>query len=211
MSPRPRKVNDDEVFGAVYRAMNRLSPAELTLAEIGAEAGITAGALVQRFGSKRNLLLALWAQVADGTDAMFAQLEAASPTPLAAVYAYGECFAQMVESPGGLAHHLAWLQLDLTDPDFHRYAEVQARATGRALRRLLEAAIEAGEVRRTADTRALARMVQVTVTGSLFAWAFMREGPVTRWVRTDLEMAVRPYLTRAALPGSRRRRGSRRS
>ena len=208
MSPRPRKVNDEEVFGAVYRAMNRLSPAELTLAEIGAEAGITAGALVQRFGSKRNLLLAVWAQAADGTDAMFAQLEAESPTPLAAVYAYGECFAQMVESPGGLAHHLAWLQLDLTDPDFHRYAEAQARATGRALRRLLDAAIAAGELRRSADTRALSRMVQVTVTGSLFTWAFLREGPVTRWVRSDLEAALEPYLTHAS--AQRRKRTSRR-
>jgi AcrR family transcriptional regulator len=211
MSPRPRKVNDEEIFGAVYRVMNRLSPAELTLAEIGAEAGITAGALVQRFGSKRNLLLALWAQVAEGTDAMFTQLETASRTPLATVYAYGECFARMVETPGGLAHHLAWLQLDLTDADFHRYAEAQARATGRALRRLLEAAKDAGELRPTADTRAVSRIVQVTVTGSLFAWAFLREGPVTRCVRTDLEIALRPYLTQAGSAQPGRRRISRRS
>ena len=59
MSPRPRKVSDEAVFAAAYRAMNRLGPGELTLAEIANEAGVTAGALVQRFGSKRALLLAL--------------------------------------------------------------------------------------------------------------------------------------------------------
>ena len=31
MSPRPRKVSDDEVFMAAQRAMSRLGPKELTL------------------------------------------------------------------------------------------------------------------------------------------------------------------------------------
>ncbi|MDQ3081725.1 MAG: TetR/AcrR family transcriptional regulator [Gemmatimonadota bacterium] len=59
MSPRPRKVSDEDVFAATYRAMNRFGPGELTLAQIAAEAGVTAGALSQRFGSKRQLLLSL--------------------------------------------------------------------------------------------------------------------------------------------------------
>ena len=59
MSPRPQKVTDDDIFMATHRAMSRLGPGELTLAEIASEAGVTAGLLVQRFGSKRDLLLAL--------------------------------------------------------------------------------------------------------------------------------------------------------
>jgi AcrR family transcriptional regulator len=51
VSPRPRKVSDEEVFAAAHRATLRLAPSELTLAEIAAEAGVTAGALAQRFGS----------------------------------------------------------------------------------------------------------------------------------------------------------------
>jgi len=59
MSPRPRKASDDEIFAASQRVMMRRGPRELTLAEIGKEAGVTAGALVQRFGSKRGLMLAI--------------------------------------------------------------------------------------------------------------------------------------------------------
>src|SRR4030095_15809595 len=69
---RPRKVSGDEVFAATERAMPRLSPNELTLAAIAAEAGLTAGALVQRFGSKRDLLLALSGRYSSGTADMFA-------------------------------------------------------------------------------------------------------------------------------------------
>ena len=41
------------MFAAMGRVMRRVGPAELTLGAIAAEAGVTAGALVQRFGSKR--------------------------------------------------------------------------------------------------------------------------------------------------------------
>src|SRR4030095_4806223 len=56
MSPRRRKAEDVDVFAALVRVMLRRGPAELTLRAIAAEAGGTAGGVVQRFGSKRALL-----------------------------------------------------------------------------------------------------------------------------------------------------------
>jgi AcrR family transcriptional regulator len=83
MCARPRKVSDEEVFAAAHRIMSRLGPAQWTLTDIAVEAGLTAGALVQRFGSKRRLLIALTEQVADATPEIFAQLRANHPSPLA--------------------------------------------------------------------------------------------------------------------------------
>src|SRR5258706_16391908 len=54
MSPRRRKAEDVDVFAALVRVMLRCGPADLTLRAIAAEAGVTAGALVPRFGSKRE-------------------------------------------------------------------------------------------------------------------------------------------------------------
>jgi AcrR family transcriptional regulator len=204
MSPRPRKASDEEVFTAAHRAMSRLGPAQLTLGEIAAEAGLTPGALVQRFGSKRGLLLALAEQSADSPRAMFAGLRAAHASPLAALEAYADCFAQMGESPGALAHHLAYLQIDLTDPEFHRHTRAMARATDEALRELLDAAVAAGELAANADTAGLARAVQVTLSGSLMTWAFSRDGPATDWVRTDLDAVLRPFLAASGPAGERR-------
>ena len=88
MSPRPRKVTDEQVFAATHRAVTRLAPNELTLAEIAKEAGVTAGALAQRFKSKRLLLLALSRAAAASTGDFIAQLKATHRSPLAAVRAY---------------------------------------------------------------------------------------------------------------------------
>ena len=83
MSPRPRTVPDEQILTAAQRAMSRLGPARLTLAEVATEAGLSAATLVQRFGSKRGLMLALWASAVDGIDACFAMIRLDCPSPLA--------------------------------------------------------------------------------------------------------------------------------
>lgn len=198
MSPRPRKASDDEVFAAALRMMAELGPQQITLADIAAEAGLTAGALVQRFGSKRALLLALSEKFAHSTGAMFEALRAVDPSPLATLYAYGTCMAQMGESPEALAHHLMWLQQDLTDPDFRRFTLIQARASRRELQRLIAEAVAQRLLKRTVDPGTLARAIEITVGGSLMAWAVYQEGQAASWVRHDLDALLGPQITARA-------------
>jgi AcrR family transcriptional regulator len=194
MTPRPRKVTDDEVFAAAHSVMQRLGPQQVTLAAIADEAGVTAGALVQRFGSKRALLLALMERFAGGTRVMLMGVRAAAPSPVAALRGYGECMAAMGTSPAALAHHLAWLQQDLIDPDFNRYARAQAQETTEVLKEWIIEAIDAGELVPESDPAALARAVQVTAGGSLIAWGFYREESAEAWVRHDLDVLLEPWL-----------------
>jgi AcrR family transcriptional regulator len=198
MSPRPRKASDDEVFAATLRMMAELGPQQITLADIAAEAGLTAGALVQRFGSKRALLLALSEKFAQSTGAMFESLRAANPSPLATLFAYGDCMAEMGGSAEALAHHLMWLQQDLTDPDFRRFTLLQARASRRELQRLIAEAVAQGLMKRTVDPARLARAVEITVGGSLMAWAVYQEGKASSWVREDLDALLGPSMTARA-------------
>jgi AcrR family transcriptional regulator len=208
MSPRPRKASDEEIFAAAHRIITRLGPAQWTLADIAAEAGLTAGALVQRFGSKRGLMVTLTEQTAAATPEMFAKMRAAYPSPMAALRAYAGWFAKMGESPGGLAHHLAYLQLDLTDPDLHRAVREQARATRAAVRGMIADAVAVGELPPAIDPDALARAVEVTVSGSLMAWAFHQEGRAADWVLHDLDAVVAAFAGAAGDRASGRGQGS---
>ena len=191
---RPRKVSDEEVFAAAHLVITRTGPSDVTLAEIAREAGVTAGALVHRFGSKRDLLLALMEAFAGGQDGFFTGLRAAAPSALEALYAYGDCMAGMGASPGALAHNLAYLQLDLTDPDFHRHARSQALAARAGLEKIVREAVEAGELAPTVSPEGLARSVEVTVSGSLMTWALHQDDTARASVRRDLEALFRPYL-----------------
>ncbi|HJR54809.1 MAG TPA: TetR/AcrR family transcriptional regulator [Gemmatimonadota bacterium] len=196
MSARPRKVSDEEVLGAVLRVMHRVAPAQVTLTEIASEAGVTPSALVQRFGSKRELLLEMIRRAAEGTAEYFAHIRRESASPLAALHAYAECFAEMAESPETLAHHLGYLQLDLTDPDFRKHARDQARAADGAIRDLLDDAVAEGELAHGTDLDMLMRSVIAVLGGSLLAWAIRQRGTAAKWIRADLDAVLRPHLSR---------------
>jgi AcrR family transcriptional regulator len=198
MPGRPQKVTDEDIFAAAQRAMSRRGPHELTLADIAGEAGVTAGLLVQRFGSKRDLFVALSARFAGSAGAIFAGLRAAHPSPLAAVRAYAACMADLAPTPEALLRNLAYLQLDLTDDVLRRHLVENARATRHEIEALLGAAVGEGELRRDVDVRSLARTVEVVVGGSLMSWATYREGKAVGWIARDLDAVLKPWLP---LPG----------
>jgi AcrR family transcriptional regulator len=194
MSPRPRKASDDDVFTAAYAVMQRVGPRELTLAHIAEEAGVTAGALVQRFGSKRELLLKLSERFAGGTAEMFAQLRASHRSPLAAIRAYADCMAGMAATPAALIRNLSYLQLDLTDDNLRKNLAVSARATRDELQKLVREAVAAKELVATTNGRQLARTIEAVIGGSMLAWAYYQEGAAAKWIRDDLNAVLKPYL-----------------
>lgn len=192
MSPRPRQASDEQILQAVFRAMTRLGPARLTLADVAGEAGISAAALVQRFGSKRALLLAAAADAAGGSDYIFPGLRARHRSPVAALLGMADCMTLMGSRPEAIANTLAFLQIDLTDPDFHRHALAASRGIHAGLRALVKDAIAAGELRRC-DPGRLASALQATMNGSMLNWAVHREGAMVAWIRKDLRTVLAPY------------------
>lgn len=206
MSPAPRKVTDDDVFAATQRAMMRYGPQELTLAHIASEAGVTAGRLVQRFGSKRGLLLALSNRFGGGGGEMFAALRQAAPSPLGALREYVRCMAALASSPQALARNLAYLQIDLTDPEFRANLLANARETRRQLESMVREAVAAGELMDTTPVRQLARTVETVVSGALMTWACYQDGTAERWLSREVEAVLEPYLPTLTRPTSRRGR-----
>jgi AcrR family transcriptional regulator len=202
MCPRPRETTDEALLQATARAVSRHGPARLTLAHVAAESGVAPATLLQRFGSKRGLLLALAKQGAALTAGQYAAMRAGNPSPLDALFAVATCMAHMAPTPEELANHLAFLHIDLTDPEFHQLALEQARAARREIRGLLDEAVTARELTRC-DTEKLARSVQVTLGGGLIAWAIERAGTAAEWLRDDLAALLEPYRRTATSRGGK--------
>jgi AcrR family transcriptional regulator len=194
MCPRPRKASDEEVFAAAQRAMSRLGPGELTLADVAAEAGLSAGALVQRFGGKRDLLVAMSRSASDAPEGFVEGLRAKHRSPLAALRAYARGMAGLAPSPAALARNLAWLQMDLADDELRGQLRAQARATRTGIERLLGDARDAGELAPDVHPPSLARAVETAISGSLMTWACYHEGKAADWLAHDLEAALAPWL-----------------
>lgn len=205
MSPRPKGTSDAAILEATGRAIGRMGPTRLTLADVAEEAGVAPATLMQRFGSKRGLLLALTRSSLEGTLEPFqAALAADRPALEGLVNLLATCAGMFVKSPEELANHLAFLQMDLSDADFHAIALEQAKQIRAGIRLLLDRAVEAGELQ-VQDTLRLAQALQAAYNGSMVMWAIYREGKVEDWVRQDMEAVL------ASLRGRRESRAGKRA
>lgn len=192
---RKKITPDTAVVEATMRVINRMGPVRLTLADVAAEAGLSPATLLQRFGSKRGLLLTLAESSGNRADECFARARSRHRSPLKALLATLDEVAILAKTPEALANNLAFLEIDLTDPDFHRAALKDAQATLAGYRTLLNDAVAAGEIAKC-DTSRLARAVWSVAGGSLLGWAILREGSVKTFLRQDMEVLLEPLRIR---------------
>lgn len=189
---RPRTIADADILMALHAVVGRIGPARMTLADVAAEVGLSPATLVQRFGSKRGLLLAFAKAGAETADYCFRAVRAAHPSPLDALVAAATAMTQSMGSPEELANGLAFLQMDISDREFRRYALENFEKTVAGYRALLNDAVKAKELK-PCDTRKLAHAVAAVSGGSLIAWAVWQRGSAEKWVRRDLDTLLAPY------------------
>jgi AcrR family transcriptional regulator len=193
VTPRPRTISDEAILDAVLALALRVGPARVTFAAAAAEAGVSAATLVQRFGTKRDLLLAADKR---GVDLWVGALDRSTATsPLARVVDGLVLAVDPEATPEQMANSLAMLQLDLADPDFHAETLRGARAVRARIGRDLSAALTAGELRSGTDVVTLAELVETTYHGAMIGWAIHRENTLAHWMREQVEAVLAPHRT----------------
>jgi len=192
MSPRPRETSDAEILAATARVMQRRGPADLTLADVAKEAGVVPATLIQRFGTKRNLLLSTCKTGSADVAAQFAATRAKYKSPLKGLLELFVACRGFAPTPESMATGLAYLQYDLTDPEFRAVTLAMFKVIREETGKLLDDAVKARELVKC-DTAKLARLMQQVSGGSMLDWAVFREGTLAEWLRADFETLLRPY------------------
>lgn len=193
MAGRPRTASDDAILDAAQRAIDRHGPASFTLAHITAEIGLAPATLVQRFGSKRGLILALKARLPRLTVEAFGAEDASlEPAPTDRLQDALRRLTGPVASAADLANRIAFLQLDLTDPAVRDAATAHQTELRRQIRQLLVAATAHGELVRHDHTR-LAQAIATAWFGSMTTWSLAGEGEFAVWLQRDIETVLAPY------------------
>jgi AcrR family transcriptional regulator len=190
---RPRTISDETVLDSVLALAHRIGPARVTFAAAATEAGLSPATLVQRFGTKRELLLAADRRAIDLWVGALERSTAASP--LARVVEGLVLAVDPEATPEYMANSVAMLQLDLADPDFHAETLRGARAVRERLERDLGAALAAGELRSETDVATLAQLAETTYHGAMIGWAIHREDTLAHWMCEQVEAVLAPHRT----------------
>ncbi len=192
---RPRLVSDDAILDATRQVLAESGPVKLTLATVGARVGLAPPTLMQRFGSKRGLLLASAARSPLMVLREVEEAEARNTSPLATVRDFALTSVAHIKHREELGNGLWFVQLDVADPEFQRHAQAHSAAIVNSCARLYRAAEEAGELRPDTDVQALARHTLVCFNGALQVWAVNGWGSLTEFVAEQLDLMLAPYLS----------------
>lgn len=201
---RPKTRSDEEVLAATARVLGRRGPHAFTLADVARASGLAPATLLQRFGSKRRLLVAFACWASRRADAPF---EHAARRGGSALEQLRHALLRMAGPVGGrrrFATHLALLLEDVRDPALRRAAAGHARRTEENIARLLRAAARQGEIALEHPER-WAAVVQAAWNGALIQWGLRGRGPL----EAALERLLSTLLASAA--SSRRRARGRRA
>jgi AcrR family transcriptional regulator len=191
---RPRSISDARIFDAVAAVVGRDGPDRVTFAAVAREAGVSTGALTARHGTKRALLLA-FVRASTGPDGFTARMRAAHDAagdPLDGIVASVAAAAGAERSPEEFANHLAFLHLELADPEFRAVLADHDAAVRAELRAQVVAALAAG-VLAGADPDALAAALDALLSGTQIAWAMRREGTLADALRRDAGTLLAGY------------------
>jgi AcrR family transcriptional regulator len=190
---RPRTVSDEQILAGAARVIARVGPARLTLAEVGREVGLAAPTLTQRFKTKRGLLLALARHDAGVLPGRLAAARSAD-RPVRALIDSFTALASAVRTSAEFGNHLAFLLLDLTDPQFQQISRDHATAVEQAIAEVLAAAHTAGELAGD-DPAELPRAIHAAYNGAMVTWGMHGDGSPADQVRSQLGILLDPYLT----------------
>jgi AcrR family transcriptional regulator len=183
---RPRGVSDAAILHAAAEVIGRTGPSGLTLAAVAEEVGLVPGTVLQRFGSKHGLLVAMARQSAVDAQALRERVREEHSSPLTAIMAFAAEWMAPMATPERFANHLAFLCMDLADPQLHEHALAVHKAQGRAIETLLAEAVSKGELRAGTDTAALAGSVQAIIAGTGLTWALDRQGALPQRLHREI-------------------------
>lgn len=183
----PKKIIDDAyVLEKALFVISEKGPDTFTLADVGKAVGLAPATLMQRFGSKRALLI----QAAKHVPAKLKiDLEKLKAKGLAWD---AELMLLLGEPPEGfcerqdIANSLGLLKLDMIDAELHPIARELMEGLRNRIQELLERAKVEGELPTQADTKALCWELDALRHGLVIQWTVSGSGTLREWLQRGL-------------------------
>jgi AcrR family transcriptional regulator len=191
--PRKRTIPDEAVLDTALSIVHRSGPAALSFATLAAQVGLAGSTIVQRFGTKANLLRAALLLAWDRLDANTRTATANASADAAGVVDMLVALSGQYEAHD-YADQLLVLREDLRDPVLRARGETWIAALVDAIERRLT------EV--PGGPHGLGQLIVAHWQGTLTVWSFTRPGPIHTFVRRSLDTLLDRLL---ATPDTRPR------
>jgi len=188
---RPRRIDDEMLIAAYQRVSLHMGPT-WTLADVASEAGVVAGTLAQRFGSKRGLMVAALRHEIEELSARVAVVREYQTSSIDGLRRLVQDLVAGIETPGMMANSIALLHVELSDPELRPVVQEYVRAIEQGMAAFVISSEAAGELR-IKDAQSVAKSVYTAYSGTLVTYAIHGEGQIGAWVWAAIDSVLTPY------------------
>jgi AcrR family transcriptional regulator len=178
---RRKTISDEEILDCALPLLAREGPGGFTLASLAQETGLAPATLLQRFGSKQELVERAFQQ----DNERFARWIDNLPQGrgLKETLAVYQAAIEGFHAEPGLEDHLLWLREDIRDPKFNALTRERFALFREAiLKRLPPVRLPREEVSRLLDAQC---------HGAIIQWAIEPSGRLTDYVMRSLATVLR--------------------
>ncbi len=195
---RPRTFEDEAIFQATTKVLNRVGHERLTLSAIAVEVGCSAPALVQRFGSRNALLLQFLKWSNQRSRERFLETTKEHDSPLTALRA--RICMPANERPDEIgdgsasANLIGFYLVAWQDEELRQHADERRQIFEDEFQQLLAEAQTRGELR-PCNERDLAHMLLCAILGVTFLWVGNPIGQIEDRMGEMFDTMVAPYRT----------------
>ena len=191
---RPRLVSDHDVFAAFDAAIAEHGPNGVTLGLVAQRLGVTAPALMRRFGSKQGLFAAFMQQQLAAQPDMLRALVDTQADPMQALLALSGHTRPYSMKRAAYLRHLASFFLQLADdPALVRDIAKWFEGERRWMAERLSEALATGALQLNTPVPELARTLQAALHGARLQWATGGKGTESAWSRRELDAVLAPW------------------
>ena len=179
--PRHRTVSDERLLDAALEVVHGSGPSALSFATLASRVGLSGSTIVQRFGSKADLLQATLLHAWDRLDADTAAAIASAAPDATGVVDLFVALSGMYDTDD-FADQLMVLREDLRDPVL--------RDRGKRWIALLAGAVEERLRDTPGGSEGLGELLVAHWQGTCTVWSFTRSGPLPAFVRRSMEQLL---------------------
>lgn len=184
--PPKKLIDDDQVLEKALFVISEKGPETFTLADVGKAVGLAPATLMQRFGSKRALLIKAAKHVPAKLKRDLEKLKAK------ALAWDAELMVLLSEVPEGfgtrqdIANSLGLLKLDMVDPELHPIARELMDRVRTRIRELLEQAKSEGNLVSKTPVEVLAGELDALRHGLVIQWTLSGDGSLQGWLKKGI-------------------------
>jgi AcrR family transcriptional regulator len=180
--PQKKRIDDQSVLEKALVVISEHGPDRFTLADVGKAVGLAPATLMQRFGSKQQLLIQAAKQAAVK---LKRDLEELKGKQLSWDQELIQLLSAMPEGFGSrqdIANSLGVLKLDMVDPELHPIARHLFEALRQRIQELLQQGQSCGELEASLDIDVATWELDALRHGLVIQWTLSGNGTLQKWL-----------------------------